>query len=240
MRKLSVVIVEDEELSQIYLKNVIQKHEFIDIIGICSTNAEAEKEILQHKPDLLILDIRVRGELIFTLLDRLKDRHLEFQILFSSAHLSEYIEESIAACQHAYKWSVLRKPVREDLLVERCRIILEQICRKEQDRIVIKSKGGVEHVLYEEILYFEAWGNDAKLIKNDLTEYFPHSSLKKLEAELPAETFYRLSSKHLINRDTVQALKLEDGKHFCYLNAHNIALSIPNRLWTKVKRDLYR
>lgn len=239
MRALRVVAVEDEELAQIYLVNILKKHDFIDLVAVCDTNDSARTAILQQVPDLLILDIRIMGELVFKLLDSLRDRNLNFQILFVSAHFAEYIEESIQACQHIYKWSALRKPVKESDLIERCKFIHKGIQTEEIDRMIIKTKNGVSHVLYKEILFFEAWGNDSKLVKTDGKTYFPPMNLKKLESELPEERFYRISSKHMINREHLRELKVDAGKYLCYLNKTDIALPIPIRQWQKVKQDLY-
>lgn len=61
MDKKRILIVEDEAISAILLKNILQ-HEHI-IIGICSNGRDAIDTITNENPDLLLMDICLEDQL---------------------------------------------------------------------------------------------------------------------------------------------------------------------------------
>src|SRR6267154_1684326 len=57
--KIRAVIVEDEELARQVLREMLQSHTEIEIIGECANGFEAVKMIPELKPDLLFLDVQM-------------------------------------------------------------------------------------------------------------------------------------------------------------------------------------
>lgn len=61
MSKKHIFIVEDEAINALLLKNILQKDHII--LGIASNGKDAIRQIAEKKPDLIIVDIRLEGEL---------------------------------------------------------------------------------------------------------------------------------------------------------------------------------
>lgn len=61
MKKRHIFIVEDEAINALLLKNILQKDHII--LGIAANGKDAIREINEKKPDLIIMDIRLDGEL---------------------------------------------------------------------------------------------------------------------------------------------------------------------------------
>jgi CheY-like chemotaxis protein len=61
MDKKRILIVEDEAISAIFLKNILQNEHLI--LGICSSGRDAIDMIADKAPDLLIMDICLEDEL---------------------------------------------------------------------------------------------------------------------------------------------------------------------------------
>lgn len=61
MNKKRILIVEDEAISAIFLKNILQKDHLI--LGICTSGHDALKAISDQTPDLILMDICLEEEL---------------------------------------------------------------------------------------------------------------------------------------------------------------------------------
>lgn len=61
MDKKRILIIEDEAISAIFLKNILQDDHLI--LGICSSGRDAIDMIADQAPDLLLMDICLEDEL---------------------------------------------------------------------------------------------------------------------------------------------------------------------------------
>ena len=68
MSKLKAIIVDDERLSRVNLKRLLEPHQQIEIVGEASSYNSAVEAINQLKPDLIFLDIQLRGKTGFDLI----------------------------------------------------------------------------------------------------------------------------------------------------------------------------
>src|SRR5215218_1366540 len=59
MNKLRVVIADDERPARMFLKNILQEFEDVEIVGEAQNGAEAVEIIKQSKPDLALLDLQM-------------------------------------------------------------------------------------------------------------------------------------------------------------------------------------
>ena len=56
---LSVIIVDDEELARLLLREYLEAMPDIEILAECANGFEAVKAIAEHKPDLVFLDVQM-------------------------------------------------------------------------------------------------------------------------------------------------------------------------------------
>jgi len=59
MKKHTIIIVEDDEITALNLKLSLQKNGY-DIIAVCDNADDAQKEIDTHKPNIIIIDISLQ------------------------------------------------------------------------------------------------------------------------------------------------------------------------------------
>ncbi|QOY51336.1 response regulator transcription factor [Candidatus Sulfurimonas baltica] len=59
MKKHTIIIVEDDEITALNLELSLQKHGY-DIIAICDNASEAKKKIDEYKPNIIIIDISLQ------------------------------------------------------------------------------------------------------------------------------------------------------------------------------------
>src|SRR5262245_11579053 len=58
-RKLTAIVVDDEELARAVIREMLRAHPEIEVLGECANGFEAVKMVSEKKPDLLFLDIQM-------------------------------------------------------------------------------------------------------------------------------------------------------------------------------------
>lgn len=115
MKEINILIVEDESIVAMEIKNYV-KHLGYDVISTCSNAQDAFSIIKEHHIDIILMDICIKGELdgveAATIIKK-HDPHIE--IIFLTAHLDDYnVDRAIEINPTAY----LSKPFnREELRV---------------------------------------------------------------------------------------------------------------------------
>jgi len=108
-----ILIVEDEFIVANNLQMILEEAGYI-ITGIAASAREAQEYIQQNKPDLVLLDIRLKGKLSgIDIARKLRVDHIPF--IYLSAYANQAILEEAKTTE---PYGFLVKPVREkDLLV---------------------------------------------------------------------------------------------------------------------------
>ena len=82
--RLRTVLVDDEVLARLALRQALATHPEVEIIGECGNAAEAMQAIRMLRPDLLFLDIGMPGMDGFELLHQLSPDRLSL-VVFATA-----------------------------------------------------------------------------------------------------------------------------------------------------------
>ena len=82
---IRTIIIEDEENSRLILSDTLHEHfPNIQIIATCKNNSEAKSAIEELKPDLVLSDIELKHESVFTMLQQLSN--IDFEIIFITGY----------------------------------------------------------------------------------------------------------------------------------------------------------
>jgi len=115
MNEINILIVEDESIVAMEIKSYVEKLGYT-VVATCSNGEDALKTVEQHSIDIVMMDIRIKGELdgVETTM-RIKETHPYIEIIFLTAHLDDYnVDRAIQVDPVAY----LSKPFnREELRV---------------------------------------------------------------------------------------------------------------------------
>jgi two-component system LytT family response regulator len=130
MKKLKALIVDDEAKSRNVLANLLSAYcPEIEIVGTADNGNDAAKLIKAEEPDILFLDIEMKGETGFDLIQNLS--HVNFDIIFTTAH-DKYAIQAIRFSALDY----LMKPIlAEDLKTSVKRVFEKQNGKKEKRSI---------------------------------------------------------------------------------------------------------
>lgn len=123
---ISILVVEDEAMTAVYMKTMLRKIGF-NVLDCVSSGEEAFDYILKNEPDLIIMDIQLAG--IMNGIDtaqKISSRPLsEVQFVFATGYSDPELKE------HAMRYKPLHyfvKPVKLNELVN----IIEQFFRSKR------------------------------------------------------------------------------------------------------------
>jgi len=226
---IRVLIVDDEPLARIAVRNVLRNHADVDIAGECDGGTEAVAAIQALSPDLVFLDIQMPELNGFGVLAALDPERLPL-IVFVTA----YDQHALRAFEvHALDY--LLKPFdrqRLETALDRARRRLQ---RAEPDsewrdrvlgllqesrpgeylqRLIIRDEGRVFFLNTSEVEWIEAQGNYVNVHGLGRAWLF-RESIGSIESRLDPKRFRRIHRSTIVNLDAVRELR--QGFHGDYV-----------------------
>ncbi len=225
------LIVDDEALARERVRSLLQRTE-VTVIEECSGGRDAVDAILEHRPDLVFLDVQMPDLNGFEVLEAVAPDWLP-AVIFVTA----YDEYAIKAFDvHAIDY--LLKPIeperfRKALARATKRGLLNLLDERPIDRLVIRTRSKVSFLKPSEIDWIEADGKHARLHAGRETHVVRHT-LTRLEQRLAAHGFVRVHRSAIVNVDRIKELEpwfhgeyvviLKDGTKLTSSAAHSQAL----------------
>jgi len=207
---LKVGIIDDEKSARDAIKAILQNDlPEVDLVGEAFDISSGINLINQHKPDVLLLDIRLGTESAFTLLTSLEEFHPA--LIFITAH-SKYAIKAIKCSALDY----LLKPIdpielkqalhkvrhqADSRVLDRLKVLEEhmQTSQRESQRIALSDLEGFHLVKINEIVQCIGEKNYTTFHFTNGRRITTSKSLIEYERLLPINTFLRVYKSHLIN-----------------------------------------
>ncbi len=202
---IKTVLVDDERLARIGLRNLLEKFDDVEIVGEAG-NADDALELIHHtEPDLLLLDIQMPEKTGFDLLEMLPKAP---EVIFTTAY-DAYALKAFEANALDY----LMKPIETKRLEEAMRKVRELLQKRgvaessetknngklsENDQVFVKDGEKCWFVKLTDISLFESEGNYVKVYFQNNRPLI-HRSLNALDERLDDKLFFRASRKYIIN-----------------------------------------
>jgi len=236
---LKAFIIDDEFQSRGILNNMLQQY-FPEIIvaGEASTVSEGLKGIEKHKPSIVFLDIQMKGETGFDLLNSLPE--INFSLIFTTA-FDKYAIKAFRFNAIDY----LLKPIVLDELIEAINKVKQRSVsalsvsrgqvnqlyqdirypQKIHDKIAIPTIEGFTIIPVNEIIYCHANSNYTEFYLVDKRCILSSYTLKQYDEMLTAQSFFRAHRSYLINLAHVKLYRRGEGGEIVMSNGHEIELS---------------
>lgn len=219
---MKAIIVDDERLARLELRNLLSAYKDIEIIAECADSIDALEKINQLKPDVIFCDIQMPGKTGLELVEEISGM---IDVVFVTA----YDDHAIKAFElNAFDY--LLKPVNPERLAETVKklSVKESTSKLEnntplstKDHIFIKDGDKCWLVKLEDIRLFESEGNYVRVYFENFKPLILRS-LNSLENRLNEKEFFRVSRKHIINLNYVASIenwingglnmRMKDGK----------------------------
>lgn len=224
---MKALIVDDEPLARLVVKEYLQAFPAIEVIAECNDGFEGLKAIQQHKPEVVFLDIQMPKINGFEMLELIEEPPA---IIFTTA-FDEYAMKAFEA--HAVDY--LLKPFSQDRFakaVEKCLTQLQQQKLATQqlteaapqlpaqnERIVVKTNGRIKIIPLQQIQYLEA-ADDYVKIHTAEGVFLKSKTLGFYETHLPQGLFVRTHRSFLVNVQEITRIDpYEKDSHLAILRS---------------------
>ena len=242
------LIIDDEILARDVIRTFLAGDTSIRVVDEAANGTEAVIKILQHKPDIIFLDIQMPELDGFEVLKEVWPHHQPF-VVFTTAY-DQYALRAFEVNAIDYllkpfdeirfhqslgrlkeRLSQQAQPRIEELVN---RLLLEQKEEKGGNylqRILVKEAGRMYLVKVEDITHFGADGNYISLFTASKT-YTIYESLTSLENRLDPTLMIRVSRSNIININCIAELETYfNGEYIVHLTGgHKVK-------WTRGYRD---
>jgi two-component system LytT family response regulator len=235
--KYSAYIVDDESLARFALKNKLQAHPEIEVIGEADGITQAAQDIPEKKPNILFLDIQLNDGTGFDLLDKIQyDGKLVFITAFDEYAIRAFEINAI---------DYLLKPISAKRLKDAIkRIAIQGVERRPKelmklrydDRYLVSTSSTLNFVPLKEIALIRSSGDYTELRLSNGKVFLDSRSMHQWELSLPDNHFCRISRFHIINFNFIsQVIKDPPSPGLLYIEGHDEPLKISKSYYQVIK-----
>lgn len=235
MNKIKVLIVEDELIIATDLKDILEGAGY-EVIDLCKSYEAAVKSLEANVPDILLLDIQIRGEKDGVDLANHIHQHYQIPFIYISSHTDR---TTLDRAKESLPYGFLVKPFEDEDVLVAIEIALVNFAREQSanqppdhsdfiinNSLFIRQKNLSVKVSYDDILYAAADANYCTVFTKD-HKYVLRSTLKELEGKLVDNRFYRSHKSYLINLTKVTAINSD----VLYIDDHKLPVGREQLAW---------
>jgi two-component system LytT family response regulator len=205
--RLRVVIVDDETLARVYLRELLAGHADVEVVAECANGIEAAKAVAELTPDLLLLDVqmpKLDGFDVLELIGRplpviFVTAHDTFAVRAFDVHAVDYLlkpfgpDRLAEALMRARRRIDAHEPSPIGPLVDAARA-----ARKPLARLLIRDRSDVHVIPVDRIDYLESQ-DDYVSVHAAGRSWLKEQTLSDLEQLLDRDRFVRIHRRYVLN-----------------------------------------
>ncbi len=205
--KTRVLIVEDDMIIAANISLQLSKLGY-EITGIESRGEEAIIHARLNTPDLVLMDINLKGSIDGVETAYAMQNTTDIPIVYITANNDE---ATFDKAKKTHPFAFIAKPINMRALHRTLSLVEEQINKRNKtesekeeiieflnDRIFIRHHGQMIKLLLEEILFVEADRNYCHIVTSKQT-YLLTATLKVMHDKLPNSIFVRVHRSYIVN-----------------------------------------
>lgn len=220
MAKTNIFIVEDENIVAKDIQNSLKKIGY-NVLGMASTGEDAIEKIKELQPDLVLMDIMLKGEMNGIQASDVVRNQYQIPVIFLTAYADE---STLAKAKITEPYGYIIKPFKEIDLHTSIEMALYKHSKTMElkkeievyssiidsqstdDFVFIKSNSRMVKVKTSDIQYIEAL-KDYVIINVNKQKYTIHSTMKDIQTKLPTGSFLRVHRSFIIRLDKIKAIE---------------------------------
>lgn len=214
----------------------------IKIVGQADTVKEALAGIQEMQPQIIFLDVQMRNETGFDLLDKLDI--INFEVVFTTAHNEfavrafrysalDYLIKPIDAGELGSAMQKAKKRIQDppSSRVEQIQLLNQYLndSRKIPDKIAIPTPEGLVFIPVLDIIYCHGLGNYTEFYMVNEKKITSSHTLKQYEEMLEGNHFFRAHKSFLINLAHIRKYLRGEGGTAVMSNGHEIEIARRNK-----------
>jgi DNA-binding LytR/AlgR family response regulator len=224
MSAVKILIVEDEMIIAADISMMLESIGY-EITGIIPRGEDALKSIEHTSPDLVLMDINLKGALDGVETSRFIFERHQIPVIFLTANTDD---ATFARAKATRPYAFISKPFQPADLQRAIELALARLAEEHSsqsllhlndnaeeayilaDRIFVRHKGKMTKILLQDILYAEADRSYCKIFTSE-AEYLMSVSLGNLEEKLRADNFLRIHRSCIINLHKIETISDDWG-----------------------------
>ncbi|MGI4721627.1 MAG: LytR/AlgR family response regulator transcription factor [Janthinobacterium lividum] len=243
---MRVLIVDDEHLARALLREYLEGHSDVEIVGECANGFEAVKAIGELDPELVFLDIQMPKLDGFEVVELAGGKpHYVFATAYDGfalrafeVHAIDYLlkpfsrERLAQALAHARS----RRPQPAQALAA----VVQEAARRHGhlERILIKDGARVHVVPTNTVDYIEAQDDYVQVTAGGKA-WLKNGRLSELEAQLDPQVFIRIHRSTIVNVGAIARIEPASKDNYCAVLKDGTKLPISRSGYARV-RELMR
>ncbi len=220
MAKTNVLVIEDEAIVSKDIQHSLKKLGY-NVVGSASTGEKAIELALELKPDIVLMDIMLKGQMTgIEAAETIKSR-----MMVPVIYLTAYADEgTLSKAKVTEPYGYIIKPFKEidihtsiemaiykhqkEMEVRKERDLLYSLVenKESKDFIFVKSNSRLVKLKTSDIYFVEAL-KDYVVINALNSRYTIHSTMKDIEKKLPGEDFIRVHRSFIVRLDKIAAIE---------------------------------
>ncbi len=239
-----IIIIDDEPLARSIVAEYIQTHSDLELVAECNNGFEGVKAIMQHKPDLIFLDIQMPKINGFEMLEIIDEKPSvifttafdEFAIKAFEANAVDYLLKPFDKARFdgaLKKWKEQKTSEKEiDALIENTNKQPE-----EKNRIVVRNGSDIQIVPTTDIVYIEAYDDYVKIFTKD-SYYLKKKTMSYYEQTLDSSIFFRTHRSFIINLQQLNKIEPLEKNTFVVILKNGKKVPLSRNGYSKIKELL--
>jgi DNA-binding LytR/AlgR family response regulator len=233
---IKILVVEDEMLIGATISLFLTELGY-EVTGILPRAEDALIQVAENTPDIVLLDIRLKGTMDGVELGTLLYEQYQMPVIFITANSDD---SNFTRAKAARPFAFLSKPFNQQDLKRAIELAVSRMAAEDDsadpssesgqgdfvfnDRIFIRNKEKMVKVLFQDIMYVEADRSYCRIF-TPAKEYLLTMPMKQLEGKLPPERFQRIHRSYIVNLAHVE----EVSEGYVLVGKKHLSLSQPLR-----------
>ncbi len=239
---MKAVIIDDEPLARLIIKEYLQAYPFIEVVEECNDGFAGIKAIQQHLPELIFLDIQMPKINGFEMLELVDNPPI---VIFTTA-----FEEYAIKAFDAHAADYLLKPFskeRFDKAIQKMKMqngnwSLAVAATALQtnlplNRIVLKDNGKIKIIPLPQVQYLEASDDYVKIFTTD-GNFLKKQTMQYFEERLPQQEFIRIHRSYIVNSQTITRITPHEKDSHIAMLTNGAMLPVSKAGYTRLKQVL--
>ncbi|MBQ5948202.1 LytTR family DNA-binding domain-containing protein [Massilia sp. ST3] len=241
---MRVLIVDDEHLARMLLREFLAGHADVEIVGECANGFEAVKAIAEHDPDLVFLDIQMPKLDGFEVVELAGSKphyifataYDQFALRAFEVHAIDYLLKPFSRERLAQALAHARSRAPQAAQVEA--VVAEAAQRHAPlERILIREGSKVHVVPASQVDYIEAQDDYVQIAAGGKT-WLKNQRLSELESQLDPQAFLRIHRSYIVNVGAIARIEPVSKDNHCAVLKNDVRLPISRASYPKLRERL--
>lgn len=241
---IPTILIDDEPLARSILKEYLEAYPEIQVIQECNDGFEGLKAIMQHKPQLVFLDVQMPKINGFEMLELIEQPPAvifvtafdEFALKAFELHAVDYLlkpysQERFGKAVEKFLTQAHAPSSPEPLLASAA------VSPQQRQRVVVKNAGKIKIIPVEDIHYLEAADDYVKIHTRE-GNFLKNRTMSHFEDILDANHYVRTHRSYIVNIQHITRIDPYEKENHLAILKDGTKIPVSKTGYTKLKEVL--